>query len=266
MLRAKPIPWRCPSGTKTAEPFSMLAQALLELAGTHLVDDDGASEVLELLPPATDREIADLEDSLSVPLPTELREALRVSTGFVNGPLESLSLLDLAGFGMDDVFPEPYSIGHDGFGNYWILDLLPDRDECGPVYYACHDPPVIAYQSATPADFLRDVVALWQDGPRSPVDVVHDDVASSIWASKAGLTGRDALDTSGDPVLLDFAAGFPPETVFADLRSATVGEGFAWGRYGPRTEWTRAGTHRLWATVPPTRRGLLDRIFGRGRS
>ena len=244
----------------------MLAQVLLDLGGARLVDDDGASEVLELLPPATEGEIADLEDSLSVPLPTELRQALRVSAGFANGPLESLSLLDLAGFGMDDVFPEAYSMGHDGFGNYWILDLLPDGDECGPVYYACHDPPVIAYQSASPADFLHDVVALWQDGPRSPVDIVHEDVTPSIWASNTGLMSRDELDTSADPVLADFAAALPPEAVFADLRSATVGDGFAWGRYGPRTEWTRAGPHRLWATVPPQRRGLLHRIFGRGSS
>jgi hypothetical protein len=242
----------------------MLAQTLRDLAGAQLVDDDGTIEVLELLPPATDAEVADLEATLSVPLPSEMREALAVSAGFANGPLESLSLLDLAGFGMDDVFPEAYSIGHDGFGNYWILDLLPDRDECGPVFYACHDPPVIAYQSASVADFLRDVVALWQEGPRSPVDVVHEDVTSSIWAQDPGLASPDELATSVDPVLADFAAGFPPEAVFADLRSATVGDGFAWGRYGPRTEWTRAGTHRLWATVPPQRRGLLGRLFGRG--
>lgn len=241
----------------------MLAQTLLDLAGARLVDDDGASEVLELLPPATDAEIEELEATLSVPLPTELREALRVSAGFANGPIESLSLLDLAGFGMEDLFPEAYSIGHDGFGNYWILDLLPDRDECGPVFYACHDPPVIAYQSASPAEFLREVVALWQEGPRSPVDAVHEEVTSSIWASNTGLMSRDALDTSVDPMLADFAAGFPPEAVFADLRSATVGDGFAWGRYGPRTEWTRAGMQRLWATVPPRRRGLFARIFGR---
>lgn len=244
---------------------SRLAQTLHELAGAQLVDDDGRTELLELLPPTTDAEVAAVGATFSVPLPTELREALRVSAGFANGPLESLSLLDLAGFGMEDVFPNAYSIGHDGFGNYWILDLLPDRDECGPVFFACHDPPVIAFQSASPADFLRDAVALWQPGARSPIDVVHEDVASAIWASNSDVVSRDELSVSSDPVLAEFAAGFPPEAVFADLRSGRVGDGFPWGRYGPRTEWTRAGTHRLWATVPPQRRGLLDRIFGRGK-
>lgn len=242
----------------------MLAEALRDVAGAQLVDEDGEEEVLELLPPATDAEVARAESTFSVPLPTELRAALRVSAGFANGPIESLSFLDLAGFGMEDVFPNAYALGHDGFGNYWILDLLPDVDECGPVFFACHDPPVIAFQSANPADFVREVVALGQPGPRSPVDLVHDDVTSSIWASNSGIVSRDELVASGDSVLAEFSGRFPPEAVFADLRAGKIGDGFSWGRYGPRTEWTRAGTHRLWATVPPQRRGLLRRIFGGG--
>ena len=242
----------------------MLAETLREVAGARLVDDDGREETLQLLPPATDAEIAEAEDAYSVPLPTELREAMRVTAGFANGPLESLGFLDHAGFGMDDVFPNAYPLGHDGFGNYWVLDLLPDQDECGPVFYACHDPPVIAFQSASASAFVREVVALHQSGPRSSVDVVHEDVTSAIWSSNAGLMSYADASASGDAVVQDFAAGFPPEAVFADLRAPKVGEGFSWGRFGPRAEWTRAGAHRLWAVVPPQRRGLLSRLFGRG--
>ena len=240
----------------------MLADTLRDLAGARLVDEDGHEETLELLEPATEAEIERVEAELSMRLPTELREALRVSRGFANGPLESLGFLDLAGFGMEDVFPHPYPVGHDGFGNYWVLDLLPGEDACGPVFFACHDPPVIAFQSKTPSDFVREVVALWQPGPRSPVDVVHEDVVSAIWASKSGLVSHEATSASGDAVLEDFAAGLPVEAVFADLRDAGPGDGFPWGRYGPRTAWTRAGRHRIWATVPPPRRGLLARLFG----
>ena len=242
----------------------MLAETLREVAGARLVDEDGHEETLELLPAATDAEIAELEGALSVALPAELREALRVSAGFANGPIESLGFVDLAGFGMDDVFPNAYPVGHDGFGNYWVLDLLPDRDECGPVFYACHDPPVIAFQSASVSAFVREVVGLEQPGQRSPIDVVHEDVSSAIWASNSGLVTHETARASRDPVLSGFAADFPPDAVFADLRAPEVGDGFSWGRYGPRTEWTRAGTHRLWAAVPPQRRGLLARLFGRG--
>ncbi len=243
----------------------MLADTLRAVAGTCLVDEDGHEETLELLPSATDDEIAAVESALGIPLPGELRGALHVTAGFANGPLESFGFLDLGGFGMEDVFPWAFPIGHDGFGNYWVLDLLPDRDQCGPVFFACHDPPVIAFQSPDPATFVREVVALGQRGPRSPVDVVHDDVTAAVWTSKSGLMPRDVAHSSEDGALTGFAAGLPPEAVLADLRTPTVGDGFPWGAYGPRTQWTRAGRRRLWATVPPPPRpGLFARLFGRG--
>lgn len=240
----------------------MLAGTLRELAGASMTDEDGHEERLELLPPATDAEIAGIEAAFSVAIPTELREALGVSTGFANGPLESLGFLDLDGFGMEDVFPHAYPVGHDGFGNYWILDLLPDEDACGPVFFACHDPPVIAFQSGDISEFVREAVALWQPGDRSSVDVVHEDVTSSVWASNTGILNRETALGSSDALLAEFASGFPGEAMFADLRAPKIGDGFSWGRFGPRAEWIRAGTQRLWAIVPPPRRGLLARIFG----
>lgn len=239
-----------------------LADTLREISGSALVDEDGNDYTLELLPPATEEEIAELEAALSLPLPDELREALAVTAGLASGPVESLGFLDVEGFGMEDVFPEAFPLAHDGFGNYWVLDLLPDGDECGPVFYACHDPPVIAFQSESASAFVRDVIAMGQPGARSPVDIVHEDVTFEIWGSAAGLMSQEEASDSADGVLVEFAASFPPEAVFADLRVLSVGAGFPWGRFGPRTEWTRAGTHRLWAAVPPQRRGLLSRLFG----
>jgi hypothetical protein len=242
----------------------MLAETLRELAGSVMTDEDGQEERLELLPPATEAEIAEIEASFSTGLPNDLRQALNVSAGFANGPIESVGFLDVDGFGMEDVFPDAYPVGHDGFGNYWILDLLPDMDDCGPVFFACHDPPVIAFQSPDLSDFLRAVVSLWQPGGRSPIDIVHEEVTSSIWTSNTGIMNHETALTSSDVLLAEFASGFPEEAMFADLRAPKVGDGFSWGRFGPRTEWSRAGVHRMWATVPPQRRGLLARIFARG--
>lgn len=103
----------------------MLATTFRDVDGVVLVDEDGIEQTLEFLPPATVEEIVALEGSLPSPLSIEIREALEVSTGFANGPLESLTLLDDGGFGMEDVFPHAHAIGHDGFGNYWVIDLLP---------------------------------------------------------------------------------------------------------------------------------------------
>jgi cell wall assembly regulator SMI1 len=242
----------------------VLADTLKELAGRRLTDRDGDTTVLELLPPATDAEISALEASLPGPLPDEVRAALRISTGLANGPLESVSLLDLAGFGLEEAFPHAYSIAHDGCGNFWILDLLPGSSVWGPVFYACHDPPVIAYQAPTVEAFLRDVVATEQAGPRSPVDEVHEDVVARIWREHPDLIAQPTAADSGDPMLRDFASALPATAMIADLRRPQLGQGFAWGRFGPRTLIERFRTERLWALTPPVQKpGLFARLFGR---
>jgi hypothetical protein len=243
----------------------MLATAFQELAGARLVDDDGQVETLELLPPATDEEIARLEAGLPSPLPAEIREALQVSRGLANGPLESLDLVDLAELGLEDVFPHAHSIGHDGFGNYWVVDLHAGSSSWSPVFFACHDPPVIAFQSETVEAFVRDAVAMWQpDRPRSPVDEVHEDVTNRIWATHPGFVPHHQAVASEDSVMREFAEGLDPRATLVDLRSPRLGDGFAWGRYGPRTSWTRCGADRLWATIPPEREtSLLGRLFRR---
>jgi cell wall assembly regulator SMI1 len=241
----------------------MLADMLRSLAGLRLTDEDGQAHVLELRPPATDAEIRRLEETLPAPLPDEMRAALGVTTGLENGPLESFSLLDLEGFGLEEAFPQAYSIAHDGSGNYWMLDLLPGDGAWGPVFYACHDPPVIGYQAETIEAFLGDVVAMWRPG-RNPVDRMNEEEVHRIWRDDAGLLTPAGAAGSVDSVLPGFAATLPAGARIADLRRARFGEGFAWGRFGPRTEIRRADRDHFWALVPPERKpGLLRRLFGR---
>jgi len=242
----------------------VLADTLKEIAGKRLVDMDGGATVLELLPPATDAQIRALEAALPGPLPDEIRAALAVSTGLANGPLESFSLLDLEGFGLEDAFPYAYSIAHDGYGNYWILDLLPDTTDWGPVFFACHDPAVIAYQAPSINAFLRDVVSHAPDDARSPINRVHEEVVHALWRDESSLIAQPGAAASSDAVLREFAAPLAPDALIADLRHPTVGSGFAWGKFGPRTAIQRFGAHRLWAmTKPPAKPGLISRLFGR---
>src|SRR6266542_4303453 len=116
----------------------MLADTLEQLRGLELRDEDGAVEILELLPPATDAEVSALEARLPAALPADIRAALSVSIGLVNGPLESFTLLGLNGFGLEEVFPSAHSIAGDGYGNFWVVNLHPDSRSWSPVWYACH--------------------------------------------------------------------------------------------------------------------------------
>jgi hypothetical protein len=242
----------------------MLADTLRQLAGRQWTDTDGHVNTIELLPPATDDEIRALEVSLQGPVPGEILDALRVTTGMAAGPLESFSLLDLEGFGLDEVFPNAYSIAHDGYGNYWVLDVLPGGRDWGPVFYVCHDPPVIAYQAPSIEAFVRDLIALAPDDPRSAIDRVHESAVNRIWAEHPGLVPQPDALGSTDPVLREFASGLPGGATIADLRDARLGDGFAWGRHGPHTTIRRVGTARVWAVLPPAPRpGLLSRLFGR---
>ena len=185
-----------------------------------------------------------------------------MSTGLANGPLESFGLLDLEGFGLEEAFPNAYSIAHDGYGNYWILDLLPVPGPWGPVFYACHDPPVIACQSPSIEAFVAEMIALWQPGPRSAIDRMHEDDVNRIWRDHPGLLAPGDAARADDPVLAAFAATLTSNAWIADLRAGRPGQGFAWGRFGPRTEIRRAGHERLWAVVPPAPKpGWLRRLF-----
>jgi len=163
------------------------------------------------------------------------------------------------------MLPYAYSIAHDGFGNYWVLDLLPSTTTWGPVFYACHDPAVLAYQAPTIEEFLNDTIAMWQGGPRSRVDVVHDDVVNRIWSENPEETTPAALQESADELLRTFVADLPPSARVIDLRHPALGHGFSWGRFGPRTTIRRAGEARVWALIPPERQpGLFTRLFRRG--
>ena len=70
--------------------------------------------------------------------------------------------------------------------------------------------------------------------------------------------------TSSDPDVRAFAATLSPDFQIIDLRRATTGQGFSWGRYGPITICKRHGVARLWGIArPPTMSRISKWLFGR---
>ena len=39
-------------------------------------------------------------------------------------------------FQHDEIFPHGLPIAADGYGNFWVIDLLPSSADWGPIYFA----------------------------------------------------------------------------------------------------------------------------------
>lgn len=244
-------------------PKQILEAALHE----RFVNGYGEELLLELQPGLSEEEIEEIADRLSAPLPPEIRELLRRTSGFdfpFSEILEDVSFTG-EGFGLEEIFPTAVQIARDGFGNAWIVDVHPDTGVWAPVFYVCHDPPVAVIQSPDLATFLDEVLNLGRPGRRSALVEVHEETADTIWSDNPGLIPVPEARESSDPALCAFAAGLPDGASLADLRTGTVGSGFNWGLHGPRTIVRRHGAERLFALIPPEKKpGLFARLFGKG--
>ena len=176
------------------------------------------------------------------------------------------------------IFPHGIPIAADGFGNFWVVDISSNSSEFGPVWFACHDAPVILYQSPDLGTFLSELFKLAQPPYDGLVNEVHEDSICDVWGTNPGVVTYQECAQSQDPKLQVFASSLDDSFQFIDLRKAQPGDGFSWGRYGPETEIYRFGELAIFAYRPPqnkqrailqndqakqkTKRGFLSRLFG----
>lgn len=240
------------------DPVAEIRQA----QAADLVDEDGNSVELNLAPPLSAAEIENLEAEVGVPLPLELRGLLEHTSG-IEGALESIDFTGrIFGFEARELFPSGLAIAHDGFGNHWVLDLTPEQGDVAPVFFACHDAPVVLYQSPNLGHFLHETFRMDVPPHASLVDDVHEDRLFRVWRENPGVLDHAAA-LAGDDELRAFAAELGERFLFVDLREPEIGMGFSWGRFGPRTDVRRHGYHRIFAYArPEAKPGLLRRLFG----
>jgi hypothetical protein len=228
-----------------------------------LVDEQGQPVALELAPPATADEIESLQRRLRQPLPEELRILL----GFCSGIKGCLDAIDFTGaymlFEAEEIFPSGLPIAADGCGNFWVLDLIPQTTQVAPVFYACHDAPVILYQSADVASFLSELFRMYTPPHKSLVRDVLRDTLFNVWRKNPGVIDQPAASASPDAALCAFASGLAAQFQIIDLRCVDPGMGFSWGRYGPRTEVRRYGYERIFAYAKPPSTGFFSKLFVR---
>lgn len=225
-----------------------------------LCEEDGEPVPLRLLPGLTGPELQAFAATLPCPLPPHVEELLRHCRG-LDGALDVVDFTGGLEFEHEDVFPHGLPVAGDGFGNFWVVDLHSHATDLGPIYFACHDAPVILCQAATLAEFLAELFRMYRPPHKSLVDDVHEDRLAKVWRSNPGVLTYEECLASADPVLAGFAAQLDASFQIIDLRTARPGDGFSWGRYGPRTVIKRCGALPVFAYQK--REGILRRLFRR---
>lgn len=193
---------------------------------------------LQAGPPLAAAEVVKVQAGYPVPLPSELVRLTAVTSG-----VDDLLDLDLSGARHDveasELMPAGHPVAADGAGNFWLLDLTPDTVDTAPVFYLGHDPAVLVYVAPDLATFLEQAV----DGQLPAYAAGH------VWSSRPRAMSYEQAMTA-DAALREFAGSLGGGWTFVDLRQREVGDGVAWGRYGPRTRLARHGWERIWGYAP----------------
>jgi cell wall assembly regulator SMI1 len=224
-------------------------------------DDDAGPVIPE---PGLDAATIDaVERRVGAPLPADLRALLGACHG-IRGLEWEIDFTGSLGFEMAGLFPHGMPIVGDHTGNFWVVDCTATPEAEAAIFYACHDPPVMLWQCRGMATLLRELRRKFASSERSALDEMHDERVHRVWrTAPAALSRSAALDTADD-TLRAFANALTGDCSIIDLRTATPGLGFAWGRCGYPTGLRRYGDERLFACAAPERRpGILSRLFGR---
>jgi hypothetical protein len=178
-----------------------------------------------------------------------------------NGVLESIDFSGglAGGFGMEDIFPHALPVAHDGFGNYWIVDLTEKSTTWGPIFFACHDAPVIVFQTDSLVHFINEIIRFGNPPWESEINDVHEKHHFCIWKENPGMLSYAQCIASADEDLANFAQSLGEDFLICNLRNPRVGDGFSWGRYGPQTVLKRYDDKRIFAYQ--IRPSLWQRLF-----
>jgi hypothetical protein len=243
-----------------SETMNSVIEFLKQTEGTVFINKDGLKDEFRLRPPLTEQELLAFQDQLPCPLPEETRELLKFARGF-DGVLEGIEFADTSEFGLEEILPHARALATDGFGNYWVVDLTKETTLFGPILYVCHDAPVVVFQTESLLHFVQEVVRFGNKPWKSEIDDVYETFSDRIWRENPCVLSFKQCFTSEDVELKAFAGSLDESWEFADLRNPKLGDGFSWGRYGPKTQNQRYGDSRIFACQKKNfGRRLLDAL------
>lgn len=239
-----------------------LAQ-LKSILNEEYVSEDGDKYTVELKPGLTDEEINHLAKHLPQgKVPDDVRELLKFASGFKFYMPEEVTFDRIGQFGLEDIFPTSVEIAEDGFGNFWVVDVL-GSGQWGHVFFVCHDPAVVVKHSEDISEFIKHIHEYGKKGQQSNLDLIHEDISFRISRSDSCFIEHSVALSSADEQLKAFAKLVPGHFVIADLRNKPIQSGFAWGKWSPKLRIIRHETELIWALEKKERKGFFAKLFGR---
>jgi len=236
-------------------------EIIKELKESTFIDEDGDSYKLEFQNPLTNKEIEDLK--LKFPhntIPEELLDILKFTKGWDGYGAEMVYFDSISEFGFTGLFPQSISLGTDGFGNYWILDLL-QNGQLGKVFFVCHDPAVMVLNAYNLNEHLSNLLDFYNDLIDSALISMDHSTVFRILKNNDNTLPKSEFSKLY-PQYIEYLDQFEGDDwTVADLRDATNNDGFPWGKFGPRLEITRHPKELLWI-LKNKKKGILSRLFG----
>jgi len=232
------------------------------LKQSTFTSEDGEPYNLEFQLGLSDEQIKELSKQFpNKSIPAEIVQILQVTKGW-DGPGPEMVYFDAIGkFGFTELSPNSITLGHDGFGNYWILDLL-NNGQLGKVFFACHDPAVFIIHSQNLNEYLNHLLEFYKSPNNAHLTTIHDKSVMDVWKNNSNLISKNEFKKA-NPGLSEFVNKFAgDEWTVADLRTGNNKDGFPWGKLGPDQFTERHPSELIWI-LKNKKKGFLSRLFGK---
>lgn len=236
-------------------------EIIKRLKGSTFVDEDRENYTLDFKPGLTNEELNSLRSKFpSNKISDELIEIMKETKGWEDFSLEAVCFDSIDEFGFTELIPHSITLGHDGFGNFWILDMKENGD-LGKIYFACHDPAVLVIYSDTLNEFLLSLEEFYTNPEKNYLNKVHDKVVMEIWKKNPNTFDINEF-RENNIEFGSFLEEFNDDNwIVADLRNGEKKDGFAWGLFGSNEFTKRHPTELIWV-IQKKKKGFFSKIFG----
>lgn len=237
-------------------------EIIKELKQSTFTDEDGEDYKLEFQAGLTDEEINVLSESYpSKNIPDELVQILSLTKGWDGYGPEMVYFDSIGVFGFTELSPNSISLGTDGCGNYWVLDIA-SNGELGKVFFACHDPAVFVINSQNLNEHLNHLLAFYKNPSESALISIDSNLTFDIWKHGNNLISKAEFKKQ-NPEYHDFLNKFDGDQwTVADLRKGSNQDGFPWGKIGSNHHTERHPTELIWI-MKNKKKGFLSNLFGK---